>query len=175
MTADMSNDERPELAGPVIAEVVAKELDTLRSTRSSLQSRGLAVITSSGTLVTLLFGLSALTTEAEGFVLPSDTHLPLALGAVLLVLASVAGILTTVPRKAEEVDLDDLDGLIEPELWEAPKTNASQAVASMQLSAAKSHREKNTTIARILLAATSLEIAGVACVMWAVIALVARG
>src|SRR5690242_8999727 len=54
-----------EQAGPVIADLIAKELDTERSVMVSLQSRGLAVISSAGTLVTLLFGLSTLAIKAE--------------------------------------------------------------------------------------------------------------
>lgn len=46
-------------AGVVIAEVIRQELESSRTAAASLQSRGLAVISSAGTLVALLFGLSA--------------------------------------------------------------------------------------------------------------------
>lgn len=135
---------------------------------ASLQSRGLAVITSAGTLVTLLFGLSALATKAEGFQLTSAITLPLSLAAGLLVLAAMAGIVTNAPRHRQVIGLDGLAPLLDDELW---TKDAKHAIRARQLAIATDIRRANRTMARCLLAGVALEICGIACVTWAVIAL----
>ena len=135
-----------EVAGPVIAQLIIKEVERSQAAAASLQSRGLAVISSWGTLVTLLFGLSAVVTNVDHFELPSATKIALIGAACLLVFAAVAGIAANAPRRKHAIGLDGLAPLLEDELWTAKAKNALQA--------------------------TALEIAGVACITWAVIALI---
>jgi hypothetical protein len=165
-------DVSEEIAGPVIAQLIAKEVERTQATTTSLQSRGLAVISSSGTLVTLLFGLSALATNASNFTLTASTKIPLILAAALLVLAAVAGIATNAPRQKHAIGLDGLAPLLEDEPWSARAKNALQATARAQLTIARAAREANRTTAHFLLAGIALEISGVACIAWAVIALI---
>src|SRR5580704_4085073 len=115
-------------AGPLIAGLITRELDAQRAITASLQSRGLAVISSSGTLVTLLFGLSAVATTAEP---------PLYVAAVLLVAAAVAGIVTNAPRSVKATALARLRPLVESPYWEYPAGPAHQEVARTQLAAAE--------------------------------------
>lgn len=161
-----------EVAGPVIAQLIAQEVERTQATTASLQSRGLAVISSAGTLVTLLFGLSALAVNVEDFALSTSTKVPLILAATLLVLAAVAGIATNAPRQKHAIGLDGLAPLLEDEAWTAEAKNALQATARTQLRIAKAAREANRTMARFLLGGIVLEIAGVAAITWAVIALI---
>lgn len=163
-----------EQAGPVIADLIGKELDTERSVMASLQARGLAVISSAGTLVTLLFGLSALAMKAEQFRLPPGTRLPLYTATALLVGAAVAGIVTNAPRGAGRANLSDLSDHLDSPYWEYPAAQAQREVARSQLRSAQSMRKSNRFRARFLLGAIVLEIAGIACVMWAAIALIAH-
>jgi hypothetical protein len=167
-----SPSDSEEVAGPVIAQLIAKEVERTQAITASLQSRGLAVISSSGTLVTLLFGLSALATRAADFTLTAATKAPLIVAAVLLVLAAVAGIATNAPRQKHAIGLDGLAPLLDDESWSAQAKHAVQATARAQLRIAKAAREANRTMARFLLAGIALEIAGVACITWAVIALI---
>lgn len=162
-------------AGPFIAGLITKELDAEESVTASLQSRGLAVISSSGTLVTLLFGLSAVATTAQHFKLPAAAKPPLYLAAVLLVAAAVAGIVTNAPRGSKVTALQRLAPLVESPYWEYPVGPAQQEVARTQLAAAAAARAGNQVRARYLLAGIILEIAGIASTMAAVIALIAKG
>jgi hypothetical protein len=162
-------------AGPLIAGLITKELEAQRAITASLQSRGLAVISSSGTLVTLLFGLSAVATTAEHFKLPGPAKPPLYAAAVLLVAAAVAGIVTNAPRNVRATALARLRPLVESPYWEYPVGPAQQEVARTQLAAAEAVRAGNQVRARWLLAAIILEIAGIASTMAAVIALIAKG
>ena len=162
-------------AGPLIASLITKELDAQRAITASLQSRGLAVISSSGTLVTLLFGLSAVATTAEHFRLPGAAKPPLYVAAVLLVAAAVAGIVTNAPRNVKATALARLRPLVESPYWEYPMGPAQQEVARTQLAAAEAVRAGNQVRARWLLIGIILEIAGIASTMGAVIALIAKG
>lgn len=158
--------------GSVVAEVIIGEVEAARAAAASVQARGLAVISSSGTLVTLLFGLSALATKAQDFALPAPTRPPLYLAATLLVLAAIAGIVTNAPRRADVMALSRLRPLIEGKLWHVPAFYAEQEVARTRLAMAENARTLNRKMAKWLLTAIILEIAGVACVTWAVISLI---
>ncbi|MBN9742406.1 hypothetical protein DMP23_15055 [Amycolatopsis sp. A1MSW2902] len=173
MTAGPEPADSAKKSGPVIASLIDKEIDNARANASSLQVRGLAVISSSGTLVTLLFGLSALSTKAQNFVLPDAVKLPLYLAAALLVLAAAAGIFTNAPRRSDAIALKNLTPLIaEDRYWNAPSIYAEREVAKTRLTVLQNSRAINISTARTLLVAIVLEIAGVACVTWAVTSLV---
>jgi hypothetical protein len=159
-------------AGIVIADVIQQELESIRTAAASLQSRGLAVISSAGTLVTLLFGISALATQADTFTLPATTKPPLYLAASFLVLAAVAGIATNAPRRSDAMALSRLRPLLDDTLWQVPAFHAEQEVARTRLSMAENARSLNRTTATVLLIAIGLEIAGVACVVWASVSLI---
>src|SRR5580704_9812569 len=116
-------------AGPLIAGLITRELDAQRAITASLQSRGLAVISSSGTLVTLLFGLSAVATTAQHFKLPAAAKPPLYVAAVLLVAAAIAGIATNAPRGSKLTALRRLRPLLEDPFWDYPAGPARQEVA----------------------------------------------
>lgn len=165
--------EGEEQGGTVIAEAVVHETEAARSAAVSIQTRGLAVISSAGTLVTLLFGLSALATKAATFTLPPAAKLPLYLAVAFLISAAIAGIATNAPRRSDVMALENLRPLIEDDLWHVPSFHAEQEIARTRLAIALNARALNVTMARFLLAAIILEIIGVTCVMWATIVLIA--
>jgi hypothetical protein len=165
----------PEPAGLVIAELVAKELDNENTVSASIQARGLAVISSSGTLVTLLFGLSALATKAQNFKLPPSVKPPLYIAAILLVAAAAVGIMTNAPGRSEAIALPKLKPLLESPYWDFPSIKAKQEVARTELKVLLAVRKRNRSKAKFLLVSIILEIMGVTSVMWAVIALIAQG
>lgn len=164
-----------EQAGPLIADLITKELDTEQAATDALQSRGLAVISTAGTLVTLLFGLSAVATTAQHFKLPAAAKPPLYAAAVLLVAAAIAGIATNAPRGSKLTALQRLRPLLESPYWEYPAGPARREVARTQLAVAEAARAGNRIRSRFLLAGIILEIAGIASTMVAVIALIGNG
>ncbi|MBP2323784.1 hypothetical protein JOF56_004169 [Kibdelosporangium banguiense] len=169
--------QRPEteLAGPVIAEFIAKQVETAQNKTSSLQARGLAVISSCGTLVVLLFGLSAIATKAQNFTLPTATKLPLFLAAIFLVLAAFVGITTNAPRQSDAVALHRLRPLLEDNLWATPAANAQKEIAKTLLTVAEAERRRNMKMARLLQVAIALEIAGITFVTLSIIVFIAAG
>lgn len=121
---------------------------------------------------TLLFGLSALATNVEGFRLSTGTKVPLSLAAGFLVLAAVAGIMTNAPRRKDAIAIATLAPLLDDKWWSSEAKDALQATARAELKIAEAARRTNHRTARYLLAGIVLEICGVACVTWAVIALI---
>lgn len=81
----------------VYADFIKSMLDAEDSRKSSLEQRGIGVITTSGALVTLLFGLTATITSAKTFTLPPAARDWLTPAAILFVAAAAAGILVNVP------------------------------------------------------------------------------
>lgn len=167
----MSEGNSPALAGPVIADLIVKDLDNARAVTASLQSRGLAVISTSGTLVTLLFGFSALVTKAQN--LPPGAKPPLYIAAGLFVLAAIAGIITNAPRRTAAATVESLAPLIEDEWWSKPAIDAQQEVARTQLDVVRDVRHVNAIMAGILIAGIAIEIVAIGAVTWAVITLIA--
>ena len=83
----------------IYADYIKEQVEAQEARKLSLEQRGLAVITTSGVLVTLLFGLTALTVRrAATFDIP-NTAAGLLVGAlVFFVLAALLAIITNLPR-----------------------------------------------------------------------------
>jgi hypothetical protein len=58
----------------VYAELIEKLADTEAARKTNLEQKAGAVITTSGSLVTLLFGLVAVLTTKQSYKLPSAAH-----------------------------------------------------------------------------------------------------
>lgn len=77
-------------------DFIKDELDVQDQRKASFEQRGLAVITTSGVLVTLLFALAALSTKrATTFVLPHAARTWLFVALVLFFLSALAALLRT--------------------------------------------------------------------------------
>jgi hypothetical protein len=86
-------------AASVLMEFIAGELRFERERRATLDQRGIAVVTSSGTLVTLLSGLAAFVALRSGQPVPSiKTFVALSLALTSLLAAAFLGISTNRSR-----------------------------------------------------------------------------
>ena len=73
------------------------------------EARGVTVITTSGTLATLLLGLIAIATKStQTFTLPDASKTPLGLALVAFAVAALLAIFTNVPRSVDEADPEGL-------------------------------------------------------------------
>ena len=105
--------------------------------------------------------------------LPAATKVPLYLAAVFLALAAFVAIVTNAPRKRDAIALSTLRPLLEEQHWSAPEVYAQRQVAKSQLVVLESERRTNVRMARLLQWAIGLELVGIACVVAAVITLIA--
>ncbi|MFZ1926007.1 MAG: hypothetical protein WAU42_07680, partial [Solirubrobacteraceae bacterium] len=83
------------LGTAVYAEFLVGELAEQDARKASFEQRGIAVVTTAGTLVTLLFGLAALSTSvAKAQQLSGATKTALAYALVLFVASAILALLT---------------------------------------------------------------------------------
>jgi hypothetical protein len=165
---------RTEISGAAVyGAFVDSELRAQDSRKSSFEQRGLAVVSTSGVLVTLLFALASLSTKSQAtFVLPHAARLWLIAALIVFVLAAVAALATNFPLRYEAVTADQ----IEARLKEQPirsELRAERDVALTRVKALRDAKHKNTMKAKLLFAAISLEVVAVALVGVAVAVVIA--
>jgi nitrate reductase NapE component len=146
------------------AEYIKEQLDAQEARKVSLEQRGLAVISTSGVLVTLLFGLTALSVRrASTFVIPDTAAAFLIAALVFFVLAALSAIFTNLPRGYEGVSVDGLRTAVK-DRWEDDEATASKMVALTRLKVLASAKQKNEHKGIALLVGMLLEIIAVALV-----------
>ena len=157
-SADGPDRKLEEEAGSIYASFIGDQLEDERSRRTSIEQRGLSVITTSGVLVTLLFGFSALVTGNASFRLENTARLFLELSLTSFVAAAVLGIITNWPLPYSPVGEEDLKRLIRPEFWHRSISPAARRVAEDQIETlVEMHRSDNFR-GQVLLAAMVVEI-----------------
>jgi nitrate reductase NapE component len=146
------------------AAYIRDQLVVQEARKSSLEQRGLAVITTSGALVTLLFGLTALTTErAATFDIPGLAATFLTVAIAFFVLAALSALLTNLPRSYQGVTVDALREAVKNR-WDDTEAEASRMVALTQLKVLASAKAVNTQKGYFLVAGMVFEIVAVALV-----------
>jgi hypothetical protein len=160
--------------GAAVSAFVAEELDAERTRKASLESRGLAVITSSGTLVTLLLGLAALVTKADKFKLADSERWLLAAAALLFVVAGAVGIVCNAPARYLQIEPASLTGMLAPEAWSSEGTSARRELTAAKLAELADARGRNEWKARLLAGAMAVQGAAVLMAAVAVVLVLRR-
>jgi hypothetical protein len=117
------------------------------------------VITTAGTLVTLLFGLVAVITGQEHFTLPHKSHGWLGASVILFVLACFCALLVSVPMPYSQTQVTAENLLA---WWGQDAEFALLATSSAKLKALAAARRMNGAKAFVLVLATLLLIAALA-------------
>lgn len=148
-------------AAQVYSELISEQLDEERCRKVSLEQRGFFVITSSGVIVTALFGLASVTSEPAISDASPSIDGPLTWALAGFVLSVILGLVTNVPVNYKEPTPDSLDDAISDEdLGSETEQDALRVAADARLSTLRSYREKNGTKAWILTAAFGAEALG---------------
>jgi hypothetical protein len=155
-------------AGVAYRQLIMDQLTEERSRKSSLESRGVAVITTSGTLATLLFALTAGLTAAARFRLPTDARPPLLLALVAFVVAGICGLVTNLPLIYREPTPQGLAKLVDTRYWTADATVGELRVAEAQITALSAARIANNLKVRLLIGAAGSELLAISFLSWAV-------
>jgi len=163
-----SQGEPAPIAGDAYSELIKEQLLDERNRKVSVEQRGVAVITTSGVLVSLLFGLAALVTTSKQFVLPGLARALLVLSLPLFLLAAILGIKANVPMQYQEAGPEGLKGLLDPEFWNAPAARGIFESAEARLAILTSYRQQTTIKASALVRAMWAEVVGVCLVAIAV-------
>lgn len=84
-------------------QLITDQLDAERARHASLEQRGISVITTSGTLITLLLAIAGLTGRTTGITLPNVSQWLLRVALVLLPLSAMIGIASILPGGGRSV------------------------------------------------------------------------
>jgi uncharacterized membrane protein YcjF (UPF0283 family) len=158
--AEKIPDDRPP-GRTLYLEYIKELVDAQEARKTSLEQRGLAVISSSGVLVTLLFGLTALTVKREStFAIPDWAAGFLIAALVFFILAALSAIVTNLPRGYEGVQVGGLRNAVNKR-WEDDDATASRMVALTRLKVLASAKQKNEQKGIALVVGMLLEIIAV--------------
>jgi hypothetical protein len=148
----------------VYSEYIKEQLADQEARKVSLEQRGLAVITTSGALVTLLFGLTALTVKREStFAIPDKAAVFLVVALVFFVAAALSALITNIPRSYRGVTVRALREAVEDQ-WEDSEETASKKVALTRLTVLASAKRVNDQKGYALIGGVAAEIIAVAMV-----------
>jgi hypothetical protein len=148
-------------ASEIYATVIDDELERERDRRTSLEQRAMAVVTSSGVLVTLVFGFGTFIKGQGGFHLPLPSRIILTLALFAFVMAAVLSLLTNRPRAYNpfgvKTDLQRMVG----ELWSTPRDSARHSIARFRVGEIDRWRDNNKVKAANLQRAIAMECVGI--------------
>jgi hypothetical protein len=165
-----------DIAGPSHRQLIESQLAAERDAKDSLEQRGQGVITSSGVLATLLFGLAAFAVGAGKIPVDFAERSFLVLSLALFVLACGFAAITAIPALTYlEAGQKPLDERVSSEGWYSTKVlEAYRRDAKIEVDIIKAARTANGAKAHWLRLAVWLEVAALASLAFAVGLAVAR-
>jgi uncharacterized integral membrane protein len=156
----------PATGRATYVEFLKEEIAAQAARKASFEAKGIAVITTSGTLVTLLFALAALSTKrAQTFELPKGARDWLFLALILFFAAAVAALVTNAPMWYQSANTNEVKPLIETADTEE---EALANVGLVRVAVVDSAEKWNNIKGYVLLGAMVLEVLAVGCVALAV-------
>jgi hypothetical protein len=163
-------------AGDVYADVIDELLELERGRKASLEQKALSVITSSGVLVTLLFGFASLTKSTQSTGLPVLARAFLVAGMASFLVAILDSLRINRPVNYSPLGVKkDLQRMLTDDLWFDAAAVGRRAIAEFRVGEIDRWREENGHKARRLQRAIIAESAGVALLAVSVGVLLFRG
>ena len=151
---------------------MAHQVEREDQRKASLEARGIAVVTTSAALATLLLGLSTLGKESKSSVLLApEAHGSVRVALALFALGALVAVVTNVPLGYREATVSGLRKLLN-DSWDDSVKNALATVAANQLVVLESARFANGVKAGALVAAIGFEVAAtilIAHAVWTVL------
>jgi hypothetical protein len=148
--------------------LVRQLLDAEEKRRDSLETRGASVITVSGALVTLLFGLAAVVTGAADFQVPGAVRDRLGWAAIAFVLAALLAVATYAPQPTRMTDPHKLADVL-PDLWTRDLDHARKTATRTRLDQLAAAQRANDIKGFLLAGAIAAQVIAVVLVAWAVL------
>jgi len=143
----------------IYADFLKSLVDAEASRKVSLEQRGIAVITTSGILVTLLYGLATIITSSKSLRLPLGSIDWLIASSLMFVLAAVAGIVVNLPLYYGQAELTEEDL---QRAWDDTAPDAQAAVTSVRIKRLRAAQRANNIKAWILTASVTFEVGAIA-------------
>jgi hypothetical protein len=161
----------PDAASDIYADYIKGLADAETVRKTSLEQRGLAVVTTSGTLVTLLFALIAVITSAKNLSLPASARGDLAAAVILFAIAVAVGLTANLPFLYEEAEptADTLSAV-----WTYAPQEAQAFVIATRLKIVSSFRHANAVKGWLVLAAGLVQLAAVVTLVLAILSIIGQ-
>ncbi|MEV8516165.1 hypothetical protein [Dactylosporangium sp. NPDC051484] len=137
--------------GLVYATFIEVELKSERERRTYLDSRGASLVTTSGSLVTLLAAVGAFVMRGDGYTLPALARFPLLLTLFSFVAAAAFGVTATWMHKHQVADVRDLNNM-RTSHWKDDPIDSRSVVTELNVGTIGSLRRRNNRKASWLLA-----------------------
>ena len=147
--------------GEALVPFLDDQMSTERARKSSLEARGIAVVSTSGALVTLLLGVVAAARGPQGFAVALPVRAVLVAAMALFIAASLLGIYVNAPSGYFDVDPGGLRVLATPANWIRPGDEARRQLTAARVETLVKARSRNQVKARVLLLAVGAEAVGV--------------
>lgn len=165
-----------ESAGDVYAGIIDQLLQQERDRKVALEQKALGVITTSGVLVTLLFGFSTIAKAQNSPPVPVLARILLIAALVAFLLAAVLCLAINRPVDHSPLGVErDLRRMVTDELWNDVANNARWAIAEFRVDEIDRWRENNGRKARRLQNAVVAESCGVVLLAASVVVLLLAG
>ncbi len=155
-------------AGRAYGQLIADQLMEERSRKASLEARGVAVITTSTALATLLFALTAGLTATSKFKLPVSAKLPLLLTLVTFVFSAAFSLAANLPLRYREPTPAGLAKLVNSDYWKAPVEIGEIRVAEAQVASIAAARSANNLKVMLIVGAIFFELLAIPFLAWAI-------
>lgn len=160
--------------GAIYADYIREQLTRQDERKASIERRGVNVITTSGVLVSLLFGLTTVLTGTANYQLPSGTKLWIYAALTCFVLAAVGGIVTNIPLFYSGVKPDGLKAATKRN-WGDSVDVANLRVASTDVKLLATAQKLNSVKGWVLLGAVVAQMAAVVSLALAVRVILVHG
>lgn len=147
--------------GSALAHLLDDVLPAERARKNSIEARALAVISSSGTLVTLLLALGAVVTRVTGLQPSLFAIVMLGMSAGLFTIAAGLAIYCNVPGGYYEIEPHSLLTMTRPDVWDKDGSGARRELAIARIEVVRDWRRMNERKARVLAVAAATEVVGV--------------
>jgi hypothetical protein len=143
-----------------LRKLIDDQLTHERNVRASLESRAVAVVTTSGTLVTLLLALAATVTKPPDFRLSASAAIFILASLVVFIASAVLAIVAIGPRKHVAISEKDLEEWVEKS-WDSSEDLQGPNLALASIGLIRGTREINQHKGHILLLAILAQILAV--------------
>ncbi len=106
-----------DYAGGLYLELINDQLQRERDRKTSLEQKGLALVTAAGTLVTLVFGFTTFVRGADAVALSAFSEALFVAALFCFVVAAMTGILSNLPFQSKVVKESALSRLASEPFW----------------------------------------------------------
>ena len=164
-----------ERAGAHYAELVLGQLQHENERKQSIEQRSIAVISTAGTLVALLFALGAVITQAKSFEPPQQAILALTLALACYVASALGALRAITVRPYQAVKTKELTRLLEERFWEGRPVVGERRAAEARIKVLIAARQANAEKASALKTAVWLEVTAIVATSIAMIIILLNG